>query len=303
MADVKDNKKKVQLGKGLNAIFGGDVQKIIDYIQENRINGTISEVEISKLIPNPYQPRKTFNEKELKQLALSIQNNGLFTPILIKKNQNGTYYIVAGERRTRACKLLGYKKIKAFISDLTNKEMQKITLIENVQREDLNPIEVARSLEKMISEQHLKQEEVAKAIGKSRSYVANLLGILKLDDYIIDAILDKKISYGHARTLISLEKEESKKVFDLIINKKLSVHEAENYIKKIKLSKNNWNNYKKIQNNELIKEKKELENKLNLRIDIKDNKVVVSFRNRAQIKKTLKNLNDLLKNNLSENGD
>lgn len=288
-----DKKKKQTLGKGLDEIFGGDVNKVIENIQENRTTGVTDEVEVSKLIPNPYQPRKQFDLEELEGLSQSIKENGLFTPILVKENQAGEYYIVAGERRTRAAKLAGLKTIKAVIADISDIEMQRIALVENVQRADLNPIEVAKSLEEMINDQNLKQEEAAKIIGKSRSYVANLLGLLKLNSKIVNGVLDGKISYGHARPLISLSEIDAKGIYAKILEQGLSVRETEGYAKAAKLREARANKEpsakdKKAQ--EILYAEELVRNKLKSKVEITSNEIKIKYRGRDQLSRILERM-------------
>ncbi len=289
-------KKKSTLGRGLDQIMGGDVSKVIAEIQDDakkENGGVASEVEVSKLVPNPYQPRTTFDLEELEGLAQSIKENGVFTPILVRENQAGDYYIVAGERRSRAAKLAGLKTIPAVIADLTDDQMQRIALIENVQREDLNPIEVAKSLKDMIESQSLKQDQAAKIIGKSRSYVTNSLGLLKLDDKIVNAVLDGKISYGHARPLITLPTEVAKDIYTKIIDQELSVREAEGYAKAAKLREARANKTpikgdSKAQ--EVVYAEELVRNKLRTKVEITNNAIVIKYRGKEQLSRILERM-------------
>ncbi len=288
------DKKKSTLGKGLDEIFGGDVQEVIDNITEKRTTGTPNEIPVEKLVPNPYQPRKQFDTEELEGLAQSIRENGLFTPILVKENQAGDYYIVAGERRTRAAKLAGLKTVTAVIADISDIEMQRITLVENVQREDLNPIEVATSLQEMIQDQELKQEEVGKIIGKSRSYVANLLGLLKLDQRIVNGVLEGKVSYGHVRPLITLNAKDAKEIYNKVIEQGLSVREVEGYAKAAKLREARANKNpedKHVQKTQEILYAEELvRNKVKSKVDITSNSIIIKYRGRDQLSRILERM-------------
>ncbi len=289
------DKKKSTLGRGLEQIMGGDISKVIDEIQDNAKNneGVANEVEVSKLVPNPYQPRRTFDLEELEGLAQSIRENGVFTPILVRENQAGDYYIVAGERRSRAAKLAGLKTIPAVIADLSDNEMQRIALIENVQREDLNPIEVAKSLKQMIDDQGLKQDAAAKVIGKSRSYVANSLGLLKLDEKIINAVLDNKITYGHARPLITLPEEVARDIYNKIIDQELSVRETEGYAKAAKLREARANK-KPVKGTskpqEVIYAEELVRNKLRTKVEITNNAIVIKYRGKDQLSRILERM-------------
>ncbi len=289
-------KKKSTLGRGLDQIMGGDVSKVIAEIQgdaERTNGGVTNEVPVNKLVPNPYQPRKTFDLEELEGLAQSIKENGVFTPILVRENQAGDFYIVAGERRSRAAKLAGLKTIPAVIADLSDDEMQRIALIENVQREDLNPIEVAKSLKDMIEAQSLKQDQAAKIIGKSRSYVANSLGLLKLDEKIVNAVLDGKISYGHARPLITLPTEVAKDIYGKIIDQELSVRETEGYAKAAKLREARANKQPvkgSAKAQEVVYAEELVRNKLRTKVEITNNAIVIKYRGKDQLSRILERM-------------
>ncbi len=292
--------KKSTLGRGLEQIMGGDVSQVIAEIQgdKTRTSGVANEVPVDKLVPNPYQPRKTFDLDELEGLAQSIRENGVFTPILVRENQAGDFYIVAGERRSRAAKLAGLKIIPAVIADLSDDEMQRIALIENVQREDLNPIEVAKSLKDMIDAQSLKQDDAAKIIGKSRSYVANSLGLLKLDEKIINAVLDNKISYGHARPLITLPAEVAKDIYGKIIDQELSVREVEGYAKAAKLREARANKQPtkaEAKDQELRYAEELLRNKLRSKVEITGNSIVIKYRGKEQLSRIIERMDAIEK--------
>ena len=279
-------KKKPALGKGLGEIFGGDVQNVIDNISKKRTNGLTEEIPVDKLVPNPYQPRKNFDKEELEGLAKSIKENGLFTPILVKENPAGKYYIIAGERRSKAAKLAGLKTIKAVVADLTDNEMQRIALVENIQRSELNPIEVAMSLQSMIETQNLKHEEVADIIGKSRTYVVSLLGLLKLDKKIINGVLDAKISFGHARPLITLDKEDANIIYGKIIEQGLSVREVEGYAKASKLRQARRDKgplEKPTKSEEIIYAEELIRNKVKSKVNITDNEIRIKYKGRDQL--------------------
>ena len=177
-----DNKNNARLGKGLSSIFGQDVSKVLDDIQ----NGDMeverqeqSKIPVDEIRPNPYQPRKVFDDEALKELSSSIKQHGVFTPILVKKSIQG-YDLIAGERRLRASKLAGLQDIPAIIVDFDDQEMMEIALLENIQREDLNVIEEAKAYEKLIQRLGYTQEQLAHRVGKSREHITNLLRLLKL---------------------------------------------------------------------------------------------------------------------------
>lgn len=217
------------LGKGLGALissaeFTGDSEGL-------------KELKINEIEPNVNQPRKHFDDEKLTQLSESIKQHGIVQPIIVKK-ENDVYRIVAGERRWRAARLAGLSTVPVVIRELTNKQVMEIALIENIQREDLNPIEEAEAYEKLIGEYSLTQEEISNIIGKSRSAVANSLRLLNLQEKIRNYVINDEISSGHARALLSIEdKELQKKVAQEIIEKSLNVRETEKLVKKY-LSKN-----------------------------------------------------------------
>lgn len=213
------------LGKGLDAIFQTE-----NVVRDNGSETKVVNIKLSDLNNNPYQPRKTFQEEKIKELAESIDKNGLLQPIIVKKAVKG-YYIVAGERRTRAFKLLGREEIPAIIKDFSDDEMMIFALLENLQREDLSPLEEAVSYKQLMESMNLKQEELAVKLGKSRPYIANSLRLLKLPLDIKDLLTEGKISAGHARTLLSIKnKKDMIATCHKAIKEQWSVRTLENYI-------------------------------------------------------------------------
>ena len=214
--------KKKALGKGLEQLFSNTVIDFDNFenniVEENE--GNVTEVNIDDIRSNPYQPRKTFDIESLNELAKSIKEYGVVQPIIVKKSIKG-YELVAGERRTKAAKIAGLKKIPAIIKDFDDQEMMEIALVENIQREDLNPIDEATSISNIIKLRGYTQEEFANKFGKSRSYVTNILGLLKLPE-------KRSLSMSHARVISKIEDED--KAIDLakkVITDSLSVHELE----------------------------------------------------------------------------
>ena len=199
---------KRKLGKGLNEIFGDDIDQILEDISYGETKkGNSNNISIDKIRANPYQPRKQFDEEGLKELADSIKENGVFQPIIVRKAING-YELVAGERRLRASKMANKKEIPAIIVDFNDKQMMEISLLENIQRKDLTPIEQASAYNQLIRKLNYTQDELAKRIGKSRANVTNLLRLLNLPDEVKKLVNDNKLSYGQARTLLSLDDED-----------------------------------------------------------------------------------------------
>lgn len=224
-----ENKRKA-LGKGLEQLFSNEVIDF-DNFEKKIVNETkdsdIVEIPLTEIRSNPYQPRKEFDEQSLREFADSIKEHGVIQPIIVKKSIKG-YEIIAGERRTRASKMAGKETIPAIIREFTDQEMMEIALIENIQREDLNPIEEAEALAKIIESNGMTQEEAAKKFGKSRSYITNILGLLSLPEKTKKHVREGKISMGHARVLSKLsDPDQINDLANLIIEEGLSVRETE----------------------------------------------------------------------------
>ncbi|ODS50059.1 MAG: chromosome partitioning protein, ParB family, partial [Halanaerobium sp. 4-GBenrich] len=217
---------KKRLGKGLSALINSD-----DNIDQSRID----EIFIDQIEANPYQPRSDFDEDALKELAKSIEEKGVIQPITVRKIKAEKYQIVAGERRWRASRLVGLKKMPAVIRDFDDQEMLEIALIENIQREDLNPIEEAAAYKEMLENFEITQAELAKQVGKSRSNVSNMIRLLKLDDKVKNYLQQDAITIGHARALLALENNKTQiAACENIIIQDLTVRETEKYIDKLK---------------------------------------------------------------------
>ncbi|HEY8423706.1 MAG TPA: ParB/RepB/Spo0J family partition protein [Clostridia bacterium] len=217
------------LGRGLDALFSdndyGD--RVIDASKD-----TETEIEIHKIFPNPNQPRRTFDEQSLNELADSIKIHGVIQPLIVTKRDE-KYMIIAGERRWRAAIKAGLQKVPVIVKDYSEQKISEISLIENLQREDLNPIEAARAIKRLMIEYNYTQDQVAERLGKSRPAIANTLRLLTLDQQIIDMILDGRLTAGHARALLSLEdKDQQIKLANAAVEKQMSVRELENAVKK-----------------------------------------------------------------------
>lgn len=218
--------KKSGLGKGLDAIFMEN---------DTEANRSATKLRISEIEPNKNQPRSNFSEESLSELAESIAQHGVLQPLLVRPIGTDGYQVVAGERRWRACRKAGVKEVPVIIRDLTDVEVMQIALIENLQREDLSPIEEAKGYKSLIDTYNFTQNEVSKSVGKSRSAITNSLRLLSLPESVIEMISNGQISAGHARALISIEDEEKiLKLARVIIEKDLSVREVEAMIKHIK---------------------------------------------------------------------
>lgn len=237
--------EKKGLGRGLSSLFGdfNDEDDVKDKKQSESkpsdATDNVREISIGLIDRNEEQPRTNFDPKALDELAASIKVHGIIQPILLNE-KDGRYVIVAGERRWRAARMAGLKTVPAIVKNFTSKEISEIAIIENLQREDLNPIESARAIQKLINKFDLTQENVAERIGKSRSAVTNTLRLLSLPNEVIKYIEDGKLSAGHARTLLSIEdKDKLLEIARFCVEKKLSVRELEKLVKDIlKPSKN-----------------------------------------------------------------
>lgn len=219
------------LGKGLGALFE-DVNIDSTEIEGSEANKEdINFIEIDEIAPNESQPRKTFNKEKLEELARSIKTHGVIQPIVVRK-QGSHYEVVAGERRWRAARIAGLSEVPCIVRELTDEQNMLVAIIENVQREDLNPIEEARGIRAMIEDYELTQDEVAKAVSKSRPYITNALRMLKLPDAILDMVSAGKLSAGHARAILSAKEEEQTEIAKHVETKGLSVREAEKLSKK-----------------------------------------------------------------------
>lgn len=218
------------LGKGLDALISAENARPVTKEQTGQAE---TVVKITKVEPNREQPRKSFDEDTLQELADSIKQFGLLQPILVQDRKD-YYEIIAGERRWRAAKLAGLKEVPVIIKNYTQQEIMEISLIENIQREDLNPIEEALAYKRLLDEFNLKQDEVAERVSKSRSTITNSMRLLKLCDFVQQMVIDDKLTTGHARALIPIEDEEQQKqLAEKIFDEKLSVREVEKIVKGI----------------------------------------------------------------------
>ena len=229
--------KKKKLNKGLDAIFGGDITSLIDDIENNTPESSQEKIKLDEIRPNPYQPRKVFDEQALNELALSIKEHGIFQPVILKKSVQG-YEIVAGERRCRAAKIAELDEVPAIIVDFTDQQMMEIALLENIQREDLNAIEEANAYKKLISEFNLTQEELSKRLGKSRTAITNTMRLLNLSEGVKQYLIEGVISEGHGRALLSINDAKLQcEIAQKVIDDKLSVRELEKFMKDCKEKK------------------------------------------------------------------
>ena len=218
------------LGRGLSALFS-DTEEAYENAQIEGERGSTSEVFLEDIYPNPDQPRKAFDENAMNDLASSIREHGVISPIVVNREPEGKYMIIAGERRYRAAKMAGLEKIPVIIREYTEKEIQEISLIENLQREDLNPIEAAYGMKKLMEEYKLTHEVLAERLGKSRPAIANTLRLLTLADEVVELVREGKLSSGHARTLVPVPREEQLQLARECVKEGWSVREAERAVK------------------------------------------------------------------------
>ena len=289
------NQKRRALGRGLEELFNNEV---LDYskVEEKIIDETPKEeiemIKLDELRSNPYQPRKVFDEAALEELSNSIKEHGVFQPIIIKKSIKG-YEIIAGERRVKASILAGLEEIPAIIRDFNDTEMMEIALLENLQRENLNAVEEATAYKKLIETLALTQEELAKRLGKSRSHITNMLGLLSLPEDIQQQISERKITMGHARVLSKLDNNvQQKELANKIVEEGLSVRQLESLTtstdqyertNKIKRVGHTTNEYQYIQD--------EMCEKLGTKVKVKNNKIEISFVNASDLNRILEVMN------------
>ena len=286
--------KRRALGRGLEELFNNEV---IDYsaIEEKIVNTTpkeeITKVKLSELRSNPYQPRKVFNQEALEELANSIKEHGVFQPIIVKKSIKG-YEIIAGERRVKASQIAGLEEIPAIIRDFNDTEMMEIALLENLQREDLTAIEEATAYKKLQETLSLTQEELAKRLGKSRSHITNMLGLLTLPSSIQEEINNNNISMGHARVLSKLSDENQQQdLVNKILNEGISVRKLEELTQTPSITKTNPQKPRIKENNEYTYLQEELSEKLGTKVVIKKNKIEISFVNDNDLNRLLEYMN------------
>lgn len=220
------------LGRGLGELLG-EVETAYGKSSGNSNSG-VNKIEVSLIKPNPNQPRKIFDEEKLQELSASIKEHGLLQPIVVVEDEDGTYTLVAGERRLRAHKLANIEEIKAIIVDKDEFKLRELALIENIQRDDLNIIELAFCYAQLLNEHNITHEELSKKVFKSRTSITNTLRLLQLSSYVQQFLATDKISAGHAKMMIGLTTEDQKKICDTIIGQKLSVRETEKLIKDLK---------------------------------------------------------------------
>jgi len=258
---------KKGLGKGLDALFSS-----VEAVKENKeiLEKEIQEIKINDIEPNSEQPRKFFNDEKINTLAESIKQHGIIQPIVVK-NEGNIYKIIAGERRWRAARIAGLKTIPVIVKNISSRQVMEIALIENIQREDLNPIEEAEAYDKLLKEYNLTQEKLSEVIGKSRSAIANTIRLLILTEKVKNMLIEGAISSGHARTLITItDKEKQETIAEEIVNKGLNVRETEKLIKKINISRQK--NIQKEKDVNILEIENKLKDLFGTKVEIQNNK-------------------------------
>ena len=286
-----ETSRRKALGRGLEELFNNEpleYEKIEEKIINETSNEEIVELPLKDLRSNPYQPRKNFDPEALQELADSIKEHGVFQPIIVKKSIKG-YEIIAGERRVKASILAGLDKVPAIIRNFSDQDMMEIALLENLQRENLNALEEALAYKKLLDELSLTQEALAKRLGKSRSHITNMLGLLTLPEEVKDKIMAGKISMGHARVLSKIEDQSTiKDLANKIVVDGLSVRATEELANSDGITRKNHQVRKVSQNDYEYKELEEtLKEKLGPKIKIKNNKLEISFSNKNDLNRIL----------------
>ena len=287
--------KRKALGKGLEQLFSNeriDFDNFEKGLVEEAKPNEIVEISLDEIRSNPYQPRKIFDEEALNELAESIKEHGIVQPIIAKKSIKG-YELVAGERRTKASRIAGLKTIPAIIKNFNDQEMMEIALIENIQRENLNPIEEAMAYDNILKSSNMTQDELAKKFGKSRSYITNILGLLKLPETTKKYVEENKLTMSHARALSKLEDEEQiDRLADKIITEGLNVRTIENIARDEALPKINPQHTTKVSDsNKYIIYENALREKTGTRAKIGNKKIEIPFNSTQELERILESLN------------
>jgi ParB family chromosome partitioning protein len=289
-----DSRKRA-LGRGLEQLFNTenlDMNNFEKQIYDTATNEEIININLNELRVNPYQPRKNFDEEALQELSNSIKEHGVFQPIIVKKSIKG-YEIIAGERRVKASLMAGLTQIPAIVRYFNDTQMMEIALLENLQRENLTAIEEATAYKKLQETLGLTQEELAKRLGKSRSHITNMLGLLTLPDTIQEDISAKKITMGHARVISKLDDyNQQQELVDKVINEGISVRQLEELAKETEIIKTNPQKPRiEREDNEYAYVQEAMSEKLGTKVVIKKNKIEISFVNGNDLNRLLEYMN------------
>ncbi|MEA2111875.1 MAG: ParB/RepB/Spo0J family partition protein [Campylobacterota bacterium] len=278
---------KEALGRGLGALLG-EMTEVYDNEMPNK--GDVLDVPLKQVRPNPYQPRKTFDEKSLQELGDSIKHHGLLQPIVVVEDEVDGYILVAGERRLRASKLAKLKTIKAIVAKIDDEQMRQHALIENIQRDELNAIDLAHAYDELIKVHSMTHDELSSMVNKSRTHVTNSLRLLQLSKKAQKALVDGKISAGHAKILVPLDEKEQALMIDSIIGQKMNVRELEAVVK-------NSRNSTKVETSKPFIEELDLEDlknkleSLGFKTTCKSNKCTLTFDSQSDVSTLLNYLN------------
>ncbi len=284
-------KTKKALGRGIGAILEDVEEAYRQDIQEKA--NLVREIGIDEIIPNVYQPRTYFNKTALEELGQSIKKHGLLQPVIVVKKDNG-YMLIAGERRLRASKIAGLDHIKAIIADIESENLRELALIENIQRENLNPIELANAYNELIKQYKITHDALSNIIHKSRTQITNTIRLLNLTDKTKQLLCENKISQGHAKILVGLNKKDEESIVNSIIGQKLSVREAENIVKLLKNGKpegKDKNITAQLPEIEKIVQKFK---KIGFKCKQKNNKISIEFNNQDEILNFLSKIDNLV---------
>ena len=277
-----------KLGKGLEQIFGEGIGSVLDEIQAGKSehSNNVNEIEIESIRLNPYQPRKVFDEDKLKELASSIKEHGVFTPILVRKSIQG-YELIAGERRLRASKLCGLLNIPAIVLEFNDEQMMEVALLENIQRENLNIIEEANAYQMLVERLGYTQEKLAERVGKSRVHITNTLRLLKLPTSVQKLVSENQLSMGHVRPLITLEDEGL--MYDIAmktVDEGLSVRTVEKIVKDCKTG-SQVAPKEKVRNNNLVYVEEIIKNRLQTNVRVEGKSITIAFNDTKDLNRIL----------------
>lgn len=280
-----DNKK---LGRGLGAIFGEDLSNVIEDIQQGAsldVSGKKTSVLLSEIRSNPYQPRKSFDPEKITELAVSIRQHGVFTPVLLREAVSG-FELVAGERRVRAAREVGLETIPAIIVDFDDNLMLEIGLLENIQREDLNVIEEANAYKQMMNEFDYTQKELSKRVGKTREHIANIVRLLRLPTSVQQLVIENKLTMSHVRPLITLESDEEIEYYAKeIVDKGLSVRSVEKLMREDKEQPDR--DHKKETSPEIVDLEQNISTKLSTKVKINPKNIQISYSDVSDLNRIL----------------
>lgn len=269
---------KKRLGRGLGDILGEVAQAYEKEVPQSEI----VEIPIKSIRKNPYQPRREFDIESLQELAESIKEHGLLQPVVVIEDLDG-YMLIAGERRLRACEIAGIEKIKAVVADIDKSRFREYALIENIQRENLKPLELAYAYKELLEEHGITHEELAGIVKKSRAHITNTLRLLSLSEYAKEALQKQEISAGHAKALVGLTEEEQRVIVDSIVGQKLSVRETEKLVQKKSVTKRDSNIKSQLDLTKVLKKLQEQ----GFNAKISNQSITVKFNSQSEIDKFL----------------